>query len=86
MRLVIRIGSGLLVAAVIAIALTVPAPAFNARYQDHGGALTISAARRRAPVSASVRLPSSSDTRHKQRRLPIHDILSGRRAKRPELA
>ena len=48
MRLVIRIGSGLLVAAVIAIALTVPAPAFNARYQDHGGALTISAARRQA--------------------------------------
>jgi len=48
MRLVIRIGSGLLVATVIAIALTVPAPAFNARYQDHGGALTISAARRQA--------------------------------------
>jgi hypothetical protein len=35
MRLVIRIGSGLLVAAVIAIALTVPAPAFNDRCHDH---------------------------------------------------
>jgi hypothetical protein len=48
MLLVIRIGSGLLVAAVIAIALTVPAPAFNERRQDHDGALTISAARRQA--------------------------------------
>ena len=31
MRLVLRIGSGLLVAALIAIALTVPAPAFDER-------------------------------------------------------
>ena len=43
-RLVIRIGSGLLVAAVIAIALTVPAPAFSERHHDHDGALAISAA------------------------------------------
>jgi hypothetical protein len=35
MRLVIRIGSGLLVAGVIVIALTVPAPAFSERPHDH---------------------------------------------------
>jgi len=40
MRLVIRIGSGLLVAAVIAIALTMPAPAFDERLRDHDGSLS----------------------------------------------
>lgn len=44
MRLVIRIGSGLLVAAVIAIALTVPAPAFNDQCHDHDSPPAMSAA------------------------------------------
>ena len=38
-RLVFRVVGGLLVAAAIAIALTMPAPACNERYHDHAQAL-----------------------------------------------
>jgi hypothetical protein len=38
-RLVLRIVGGLLVAAIIAIALTMPAPAYNERYHDHADTL-----------------------------------------------
>jgi len=60
MRLVVRIGSCLLIAAAIAIALTVPAPAFkhgHDQYEPSGRAIGLL----RVPhVSTSTSMPASS--------------------------